>query len=193
VRPMPGGAIAVAAQAAPAAAQPAARPASQDNITFVGDRITIDGQTKRWEELTAAEKSRVRAAIASARAALEQTHFDQAELDRAVAAVPSKARMAEIQGEIAKAQANIAESVRRIDQHAAEARAAGRQADQVETAVRAALQSVQTTDFQAVARALAAVDQAKIAQSVSGAAQSVDKAKAELARLQARMEADSQK
>jgi len=190
---MPGGAIAVAAQAAPAAAQPAARPASQDNITFVGDRITIDGQTKRWEELTAAEKSRVRAAIASARAALEQTHFDQAELDRAVAAVPSKARMAEIQGEIAKAQANIAESVRRIDQHAAEARAAGRQADQVETAVRAALQSVQTTDFQAVARALAAVDQAKIAQSVSGAAQSVDKAKAELARLQARMEADSQK
>jgi len=193
VRPMSGGAIAVAAQAAPAAAQPAARPASQDNITFVGDRITIDGQTKRWEELTAAEKSRVRAAIASARAALEQTHIDQAELDRAVAAVPSKARMAEIQGEIAKAQANIAESVRRIDQHAAEARAAGRQADQVEIAVRAALQSVQTTDFQAVARALAAVDQAKIAQSVSGAAQSVDKAKAELARLQARMEADSQK
>jgi len=158
-----------------------------DNLTISGDLITIDGKTKRWEELTPAEKARVRSAVAKARAALAKTHLDEAKIMRDVASIPDGTQL---QRQLARSQAEISESVRRMDEKAAQARAAGREPDQLEAAIRATLQSVQAIDLQNAANALANVDRQKIASSVAGAQQSMEKAKAELARLQARMDAD---
>lgn len=158
-----------------------------DNLTISGDLITIDGKTKRWEELTPAEKARVRSAVAKARAALAKTHLDEAKIMRDVASIPDGT---ELQRQLARSQAEISESVRRMDEKAAQVRAAGREPDQLEAAIRATLQSVQAIDLQNAANALANVDRQKIASSVAGAQQSMEKAKAELARLQARMDAD---
>ena len=158
-----------------------------DNLTISGGLITIDGKTKRWEELTPAEKARVRGAVVKARAALEKTHIDEAKIMRDVAAIPDGAQL---QRQLDRSRAEISESVRRMDERAAQARAAGRDPDQLEAAIRATLQSVQAIDMQNAANALANVDRQKIAASVAGAQQSVEKAKAELARLQARMDAD---
>lgn len=161
-----------------------------DNLTISGDLITIDGKTTRWEELTPAEKTRVRSAVAKARAALAKTHIDEAKIMRDVAAIPDHVRMGELQRQLARSQAEISEAVRRMDAKTAAARAAGRDPDQLEAAIRATLQSVQTIDMQNASRALASIDRDKIAGDVAGAQQSMEKAKAELARLQPRMDAD---
>jgi hypothetical protein len=168
--------------------QPAAFAFDQrDDLTISGDFITIDGTRKRWEELTPAEKARVRSAVAKARASLAKTHIDEAKIMRDIASIPDGA---ELQRQLARSQAEISESVRRMDERAAQARAAGRDPDQLEAAIRATLQSVQAIDLQNAANALANVDRQKIASSVAGAQQSMEKAKAELARLQAKMDAD---
>ena len=79
-----------------------------------------------------------------------------------------------------------------MDAKDAAARAAGRDPEQLEAAIRATLQSVQAIDMQNASRALASIDKDKIAADVAGAQQSMEKAKAELARLQARMDAGQQ-
>jgi len=55
-----------------------------------------------------------------------------------------------------------------------------------------ATKSVQSVDVQAIQRSLSAVDPAKIARSLDGAQRGVEKARADLDRLQARMDADRQ-
>ena len=173
---------------ASAAVAPAASTSNvDDNLTISGDLITIDGKTKRWEELTPAEKSRVRSAVAKARTALAKTHIDEAKIMRDVASIPDQN---ELQRQLARTQAEVSESVRRMDERAAQARAAGREADPLDAAIRATLQSVQAIDLEKASRALANIDRDKIAAEVAGAQQSMEKAKAELARLQARMDAD---
>jgi hypothetical protein len=52
------------------------------------------------------------------------------------------------------------------------------------------MKSVQAVDLPAIEMSVAAVDPAKIAQSLEGAERSVQEARAELDRLQARMDAD---
>ena len=107
-----------------------------------------------------------------------------------VAAIPDKARMADMQRDLARTQARIADSVSRMDERAARDRAMGRSPDQLEIALRASLESVRAVDLQAAARALATVDQAKIAESVAHAEQSMQQARDELARIQARLDAE---
>lgn len=163
---------------------------SDTNISIHDDLVTIDGVTKRWEDLTPAEMARVRAAVAKARASLAKTHIDQAQLMRDVASIPDQRRIAEIQNNLARAQANIANSIRRIDERAARDRAAGRSPDQLDAAIRSVLQSAQGRDLQAGWKALANIDRQKIAGEVAGAQGSIEAAKAELARIQARIDAD---
>jgi beta-lactamase regulating signal transducer with metallopeptidase domain len=155
-----------------------------------GETFIIDGKAKRWEELTPGEKAEVQRAVAKARAALEKTRLNQAQILREVAAIPERARLADVQRELALTQARVAESVRRIDEQAARERAAGRAPDQLEAAIRATLQSVQAIDLSVASQALANVDRDKIAADVAGAQQSMERAKAELARVQARIDAD---
>lgn len=193
---------ATAVQAAPAPA-PAAQPLSvgrraetyrdsdaDGDMTINEEFVRIDGKSKRWEELTPAEFARVRAAVAKARASLANTHIDQAKLMRDIANIPDQARIQQIQQNLAATRSRLSESVSRIDAEAAAARAAGREPDRLEAAVRERLAAARDMDVEAAARALASIDRQKISAQVAGAQQSVEKAKAELARIQARIDAD---
>ena len=177
----------VATPITPAAAMPNQ---FHDDLTISGDFITIDGQRKRWEDLTPAEKTRVREAVARARASLQNVHIDRDKIMREVANIPNKVDMAKIRSDVARGQASAAEALRNIEANRAAMERAGVQPDAIEATVAKALQSVQAVDLQSVQRSLATIDRGKIAHDVAGAEQSVQKARAELDRLQARMDAD---
>lgn len=191
-------AAAAAVQAVPVqAAAPARRAGSRDsdvqidrNLSINGDRITIDGVTKRWEDLTPAEKTRVRAGVEQARTALANVHIDRDKIMRDIANVPSKAQLDKIQRDLVRSQANVAETMSRLRAQREELRRAGQDPEQLEATVAEAMKSVQAVDMDAVRRSVAAVDPKKIAQSLDGAEQSMRNARAELDRLQARMDAD---
>jgi len=205
VRAAPAAAVAQAATAASAAAAsvavarpvqaaaqvPPARELDFDrNMTINEDQVTIDGKTKRWEELTPAERARVEEAVAKARTALANTHFDQAKMMRDLANIPDKARIDQMQRDLAAARGKMAESVRKMDEDISRARASGRPADQLEAAISERLASLRDVDFEGATRALAGIDREKISAEVAGAQQSMERAKAELARIQAKIDAD---
>ena len=191
-------AAAAVVQAGPAqAAAPAPRAVPRDsevhidrNLSINGDLITIDGVTKRWEDLTPAEKADVRAGVAKARTALANVHIDRDKIMRDIANVPNKAELDKMQRELAGSQANVAEAMTRLRAEREELRRAGQDPDQLEATIAEAMKSVQAVDMEAVRRSVAAVDPKKIAQSLDGAEQSMRQARAELDRLQARMDAD---
>ena len=169
-------------------------PPQQFEIRGNGETFVIDGKAKKWDELTPKEKEQVRRAVAKATEALAKTHIDQARIAQDVARIPDQARMAELQQVLARTQSRLADSVRRMDEQAARDRAAGRQPDKLEAAIRATLQSsAQAIDLQSMTRALAGIDRQKIVADVANAQASMDAAKAELARLQARIGADRQR
>ena len=202
----PVGAIAAAApvaaasvvHAVPAAVAVAATPrptkSSQmrfdDNLSISGDIITIDGQRKRWEELTPEQKARVRAAVAKARTELANVHIDRDRIMRSVASVPDKVQMAKIRDDVARARSNVAESMRRLDAQREELRRAGEDPAAIQAELERARNSVQSVDMAAIERSVAAVDPQKIAHDLDDAERGVQAARAELDRLQARMDAD---
>jgi beta-lactamase regulating signal transducer with metallopeptidase domain len=181
--------------AAPATAvSPGARHSSQmrfdDDLSIEGDLITIDGQKKRWEELTPGQKTRVRAAVAKARTELANVHIDRDRIMRSVSSIPDKVQMEKIRADVTRAQANVAESMRKLRAQGDELRRAGQDPAPVQAELERAMKSVQAVDVPAIEMSVAAVDPAKIAQSLEGAERSVQEARAELDRLQARMDAD---
>jgi bla regulator protein blaR1 len=192
---MPQPAAAALPVSAAAAVAPVGRAAWHDsdgNISIHDDLVTIDGVTKRWEDLTPAEKARVRAAVAAAAKALAGVHIDQGQISRALAAMPDQLRLAELQRELARTQAWAAENAeaarrsvaavdwRRVSQSTADAR-----------------RSVAAVDWRRVSqsladakRSVAAVDWQRVSRSAAGAQQSVENAKVELDRIQARIDAE---
>lgn len=170
---------------------PAAAPTIgyDDNLAINEDRVIIDGKTKRWEELTPEERARMRAAVAKARSALANTHIDQAQILESLRNVPDRKRMEEIQREVERAQVNAAAAANKVNIKSAELRRWGVNPEQIQANIRAALKSVQGIDMSA----LATIDRDKIAADVSGAQQSMEKAKAELARIQARLDSEDRK
>ena len=186
--------VPAAAALAAAAPQPASRESSQirfdSDLSINGDVITIDGQTKRWEQLTPAEKTRVRAAVAKARTEIANVHIDRDRIMQSVASIPDKAQLEKIRQDVARAQQNAAESMRKIDQQRDQLRKAGLDPSAIEAQVQQAMKSAQSVDVDAIQRSLAAADPAKISQELDGAQRSVEAARAELDRLQARMDAD---
>jgi bla regulator protein BlaR1 len=145
----------------------------KDNLTINGDLVTIDGVTKRWEDLTPGERARVRDAVAKARASLQNVHIDQARIAQDLARIPDPAQIAELQRQLARTQVNAAENAQ------------------------VAMRSVAAVDWRRVAksvadarRSVAAVDWPRVRQSAAGAQQSVEKARAELDRIQARIDAE---
>ena len=185
-------ASAAAIQAATPAASEARESADRDNLTITGELITIDGKTKRWEELTPAEKVKVRAAIAEARAALAKTHIDQAQIMRDFTAATAKIDFADLQRSLAQSQAGIAEAMRGLDASAPYIRAAGQDPEHLKVSVRGAMESVRGIDVEAIKSAVGAIDQPKLAEALAGAEQSMAKAKIELDRMDARIRADDQ-
>ncbi len=190
----PAAAAVLAAQSsaapAPVTRQPERSTEFDGDLTINDDRVTIDGQTKRWEDLTPAERSRIAAAVSKARSSLANVHLDQEKLARDLANIPDEARMEQIQRDVAGTKAQIADSMPKMDEAAARDRAAGRAPDSLNAAIREKLASVQNIDLTEASRALANIDRDKIAAEVSGAGQAMEKAKAELESIQARIDAD---
>ena len=184
-------AMAAAALAqAPAVPAPPAVPTFDGDMSISHDFVTIDGVTKRWEQLTPAEKDRVRDAVAKARAGLAKAHLDrdQAMLDasRAVRSIDT----AKLQREVAQAKANADRALRGLDESAADLRRRGIDAEQLKAQVRESMRSVETIDTESVQRALAAVDPQKLAATLAGADEAMRKAQAELDRIDSRLRAE---
>jgi hypothetical protein len=100
--------------------------------------------------------------------------------------------MAKLQRDLAQSQAGVAKAVRGLDESASYIRASGLDPEQLKASVRTAMDAARNVDFEAINRAVKAVDQRKIAESLAGAEESMRKAKAELDRMDARMRADEQ-
>ena len=186
-RVVPAAAVVVQPAAPARPVQPSSGPTfNSGDMTINDDRVTIDGQTKRWEDLTPAERARVRAAVVKARESLANTRIDQAKILESLRNVPDRKRMEEIQREVQRAQANAAQAAENVNINSADLRRWGIDPQQLQANIRTALQSVQTIDLSA----LQTIDRDKITADVSGAQQSMEKAKAELARIQARLDAE---
>ena len=183
----PAAAVVVQPAAPARPVQPSSGPTfNSGDMTINEDRVIIDGQTKRWEDLTPAERARVHAAVVKARESLANTHIDQAKILESLRNVPDRKRMEEIQREVQRAQANAAQAAEKVNINSADLRRWGIDPQQLQANIRTALQSVQTIDLSA----LKTIDRDKITADVSDAQQSMEKAKAELARIQARLDAE---
>lgn len=179
-----------AAPVAPTPPAPPARPLRVDhNLSIDGDWITIDGQRKRWEQLTPAEKAKVESSVAEARAAMAKVHIDRAKIMNDVAAV-RRIDVEKLQREVARAQAGAADAMRSVEANSALLRASGEDPERIKASVREAMESARRVDMNEVRRAISEVDEAKMAKTLAEAEQSMAKARADLDRIDARIRAN---
>lgn len=175
--PAPAATAAVAATAQPAAAA--------DPVNISDDRVTFDGQTKRWQDLTPAERAKVRRSIAQAREEIRRINVE--EIQREVREAMSEARISreELRHELAAARADVDEAMREIDANAADIRRSGQDPEAIKATVRASLKAVEAIDVQAITRsALASVDPSVITAALAAAEAGIEKAEAELQRVE---------
>jgi hypothetical protein len=118
-------------------------------------------------------------------------HIDQAKVMRDVAVV-QQIRLGDMQRQLAQSQASVAEAMRGVDASAPYLRWSGQDPEQIRSTIRTAMASVQAVDPRVIERAIGAVDQRKIADSIAKAQESMRAASAELDSLDARMRADPQ-
>ena len=172
-----------AVPASPAAPAPIAQVDPVQSID-VGKRvIVINGKTKRWDELTPAEKTEIRQSIAKARRELAEHRIDssqiQAEVQQALA--ESNIDKEELQRDLAEARSEVASAIAEIEAHSAEMRRAGVDPEQIKASVRASLKGIENIDVEAIRKsALASVDTAQIQANVEKA---LSVAEAELDRI----------
>ena len=158
-----------------------------------GDTITLNGRTRRWEELTPAEKQEIRRELAEAREELARTSIDRAEIEREVREALEDARLdgADLHRDVAAAKIEIAQALREVDANAVHIRSAGHDPETIKARVRASLKAVEAIDVEAIRRqALASVDPARIAASVAAAEGSLARAQAEIDRIEERLQDD---
>ena len=183
--------LAPAALQAPVAPVAPLAPVAPHNFNIDDETININGRTKRWKDLTPAEREHVRREIAKARAELSRTRIDRAEIQRSVQQAMSEVRVdkQELARDLAEARVEIAEAMREIDANAAHIRSAGQDPEAIKAQVRASLAAVQAIDIEAITRqAMAAVDPQVVANSIAAAEASIAQANAEMERLEARLE-----
>ena len=197
--PLTPGVLAVPA-AAPAVAIPSAVPVpptppahSHPGVNIDRDTVTINGRTRRWEELSPMEKQEIRRELAEAREELARTRIDRAEIERDVREALEEAKLdrEELRRDLAETKIEMDQAMREIDANAAHIRRAGHDPETIKAQVRASLKAVEAIDIEAIRRqALASVDPARIAASVAAAEASVAQAQAEIDRLEERLDDD---
>ena len=176
---------AVPAVQAPSAVAPVAPISDHSSVS---DRvITINGQTKRWQDLTPAEKAEVRKAIAQARKELNRVSSGEMQREMRRALEASKIDQEQVRRELAEARVEIDRAVQEIDANAAELRLHGQDPDRLKAKVRASLASL---DAEAINRKLREVNPERIAESMAKAQEGLRKVEAEVARLEALDRAD---
>jgi beta-lactamase regulating signal transducer with metallopeptidase domain len=182
----------VAPAAVPATAAVTAQPASVASpVNISDDKVTINGQTKRWQDLTAAEKAEVRRSLAQAREEISKINHE--EIQREVREAMNEARINqdEMRRELASARAEVDQAMREIDANAAEIRRSGQDPEQIKAIVRSSLKAVEAIDVQAITRsAMASVDPAVINAALAAAEAGLEKAEAELERVEEMNERD---
>ena len=189
--------VAPAAPIAPAAPVPPVPPVPPSHhwgdLSINQDIITINGQRKRWSELTPAEKQRVRSELKRAREQIRNTKIDRAGIDRNIreAMAELDESRADLARDLAGVRGDVERALREIDRNSASIRRAGEDPERIKAQVRASLRSVESIDVEAIRRqALASVDPAAIAASVASAEASIARAEAEIERLEERFESD---
>ncbi|MFL6771884.1 MAG: M56 family metallopeptidase [Sphingomicrobium sp.] len=175
------------AAVAPGAPVADAHPATSLHFDDDHGTIHINGQTKRWKDLTPAEKAEVRGAIREAKEELARTHIDREEIQRDIreAMEDVKIDQAEMRRDLQDARKEIERAMREVDAHVVDIRRSGQSPEQIKATIRASLKSVEAIDVEAITRqALASVDHEKIAASVAQAEASIARAQAEMERLE---------
>jgi beta-lactamase regulating signal transducer with metallopeptidase domain len=180
--------------AAPVAPTPPVPPSPPSvSMQINDDTVTINGQTKRWKDLTPAEKQHIRGEIAKAKAELARTKIDRVQIEREVREALNEAKIDkdEMRRELTQARLEIDQAMRDIDAHAADIRRSGQDPEAIRAQVRASLKAVEAIDVEAITRnALASVNPEAIAASVAAAEASVAKAQAEIERIEQRLDQD---
>jgi beta-lactamase regulating signal transducer with metallopeptidase domain len=161
----------------------------------IGDEgtIHINGQTKRWKELTPDEKQEVREAIAEAKAELARTHVDRDQIQREIREAMDDVKIdkEEMRRNLAEARVEIDRAMREVDAHAGNIRRSGQDPEQIKATIRASLKSVEAIDVDAITRqALASIDHRAIEASMAAAEASIAKAQADIERIEDQFEDD---
>ena len=170
---------------------PVAAIQNHSDIDVDDGTIYINGQTKRWKDLTPAEKAEVRRSIAQAREAISK--IDRGEIQRQVREAMEEARInrEDVRRDLAEAREEVAEAMREIDANSAELRRHGQDPEQIKATVRASLKQVEAIDVEAITRqAMAQVDPAKIEAAMAQAEAGIRKAEQEIDRLDAMDDGD---
>ena len=165
----------LAAQIAPPAPPAPPAPRAQRIEMTNDDTVTINGVTKRWEDLTPQERARIRADIAKARA----------DLHRELARIPSemakaqqemaKFRNGEFQREMARAREDMRRALDEVDRSTRHLKASGVDAEQIKADIRRSLAEVEKIDVDRIVReAMASVDMDKIRADMATAGKSLD-------------------
>jgi hypothetical protein len=156
------------------------------SLSIEDDNVIINGERKKWKDMTPAEKAEVRRSIAQAKEELSK--INHGEIQRQVREAMEGARMNREQAmrDVAHARTEVAEAMREIDTHKAELRRAGQDPEKIKATVRASLKAVEAIDIDAITRqAMESVNPAQIEAALAAAQEGMRNAEAELNRLEA--------
>ncbi len=177
----------VATTTAPAQPIPATPSEYDGDVSISGDLVTIDGRTKRWEELTPAEKDRLRNAVNKARQGLAKAQSGRDRAMRDASEAVRRLDIAKLQRDVAEARENSERALRGLDENHADLRRFGVDTERLSAEVRRSLSSI---DAEQIQRSLADIDPQKLAATMAGAEAAMHRAQADLDRLDARLRAE---
>jgi len=157
----------------------------EGSVSFIGkDTVRIHGKTKKWEELTPAERAEIRTRTDEARRQIKEQLARLPEELAQARHESERFRNGEFQREMAEAREGMKQAMASIEQQAAILRATGQDPEKLKADIRRSLSEVEKMDIDKIVReSLASVDPDKIRRSVESAAQSLDEIDAKLDRL----------
>lgn len=179
-------AVAASAQVAPVApvqgvqAVPAVAPVARvnpvpgvrlpSNLDIDDGKITINGRTTYWRDMTPEEKAEVRRSIDEARAELAKVNGAEIQREVRQAMAEAAANREDYAREMAEARREVDAAMRDIDANSAELRKAGQDPEAIKATVRASLKAVEAIDVNAITRqALTSVNPEQIASAMAAA------------------------
>lgn len=154
-------------------------------------RIHINGQEKRWDELTTAEKDEVRRSIAHAKVELARTRIDREEIQRDIREAMDDLQVdqEDLKRDLAEARQEIARAMREVDANAVHIRRSGQDPEQIKATIRASMKGIESIDVDAIRRqALASIDHRQIEASIAQAEASIARAQDEIEQLEIQFE-----
>lgn len=168
----------------PAAVMVAAKPAASvvavsrnshaDQLSIERDFVIVDGKRKKWEELTPAERAKVRNAISSARKSIDEQVArlpeQMAELER------TRAQFAngDFRRQMDEARASMERALVDIHRQRAVLRATGQVPDKIMVDIRRSLKDIDAAKIDQVVRSnMAAINPEKLRSDILGASRSI--------------------